>query len=362
MDVFKSFQEPLQIMKCSLLIAFSFIFCSVAYGASSAAVTQALKQFTPELIIVFRMVFGCSFCFIVMIFRMIFQKGYATNVRTHFCSGFWPLFHLCVGGLLNLGIPHSLISIAQQWIPSASVQLSKPLTPAVSQILSHFLLPDERFTWMKFAALCCAVVGVVCSAVPSFLHTDSSNDTIHLAIGYVLLIVAVSLFGVASVYLKYKTPNTDITVSSLVQTGISFVFDIIWSLIMDGPKKIQSTLVNATWYGWIWPLMLGVLASGVAVHCFMYLVNNLGAVGANFIPFGQILVGVTLGVAWLHEWAPYKIWEIILSVIGILFLVMAIVIGFWHTKEPKHSTREGEEEEELHQEEEENRHAHLEEI
>ena len=94
MDVFKSFQEPLQIMKCSLLIAFSFIFCSVAYGASSAAVTQALKQFTPELIIVFRMVFGCSFCFIVMIFRMIFQKGYATNVRAHFCSGFWPLFHL----------------------------------------------------------------------------------------------------------------------------------------------------------------------------------------------------------------------------------------------------------------------------
>ena len=132
---------------------------------------------------------------------------------------------------------------------------------------------------------------------------------------------------------------------------------------MDGPSKIQKTLVNATWYGWIWPLMLGVLASGVAVHCFMYLVNNLGAVGANFIPFGQILVGVTLGIAWLHEWAPYKVWEIIISIIGILFLVMAIVIGFWHSKTPDRVKEDDKgEDEDAHQEEEENIDAHLEEI
>lgn len=347
-------------MKCSVMIALSFIFCAVAYGASSAAVTQALKQFTPELIIVFRMLFGCGFCVLIMIFRMIFQDGYKSIVKAHFTAGFWPLFHLCIGGLLNLGIPHSLIAIAQQWIPSAAVQLSKPLTPAVSQILSHFLLPDERFTWLKFAALCCAVIGVACSAVPQFLHSATGSDTIHLAIGYALLIVAVSLFGVASVYLKFKTPNTDITISSIVQTGISFFFDIIWSLIMDGPDKIKSTVVNSTWDGWMWPLLLGVLASGVAVHGFMYLVNNLGAVGANFIPFGQIIVGVTLGVAWLHEWAPYDLWEIILSIIGILFLTAAIVIGFWHHKKPK-SEKEQPEEEHI-EEEEEDKNEHLEEI
>ena len=297
-----------------------------------------------------------------MIFRLIFEKNYKAIVRAHFTAGFWPIFHLGVGGLLNLGIPHSLINIAQLWIPSAAVQMAKPLTPTVSQICSHFLVPDERFTWLKFSALVCSVIGVSCTAVPSFIHAKTTGtDVTHMAIGYTLLIVAVSLFGVASVYFRVKTPNTDITISSFVQTGVSFVFDIIWSLIMDGPETIKYDITHATWYGWIWPLMLGVLASGVAVHGFMYLVNNLGAVGANFVPFAQILVGVTLGVAWLHEWAPYRLWEIILSSIGLVFLTAAIVIGFWHEKEKKPKRIEGEEEEE-HPEEEEDKNAHLEEI
>ncbi|OHT03995.1 Integral membrane protein [Tritrichomonas foetus] len=349
-------------MRCTFPIVASFIFCAVAYGASSAAVTQGLKYFTPELIIVFRMLFGCGFCIIVLIFRMIFQEGYTSIVKAHFTSGFWPIFHLSIGGLLNLGIPHSLIAIAQQWIPSAAVQMAKPLTPAVSQICSHFLLPDERFTWLKFAALMCAVVGVTCTAIPSFLHTVGGDDTVKMAIGFILLIISVSLFGVASVYFKFKTPNTDITISSMMQTGVSFVFDIIWSLIMDGPQKIYDCCRNAGWIGWIWPLMLGILASGVAVHGFMYLVNNLGAVGANFVPFAQILVGVTLGVAWLHEWAPYRWWEIVLSSIGLVFLTAAIVIGFWHGKE-KEPKPDQEEEEELHsEEEEEDKNAQLDEV
>jgi drug/metabolite transporter (DMT)-like permease len=166
-------------------------------------------------------------------------------------------------------------------------------------------------------------------------------------LGYLFLVVSVALFGLATVYFKLKVPNTDITISSMLQTGGSFVFDVTWSLIMDGPSKIKSCIAAADWVAWMWPLMLGVLASGIAVHGFMYLVNRLGAVGANFVPFGQIIVGVTLGVAWLHEWAQYRWWEIGMSALGVLCLVTAIAIGFWHEKVPE-GIEEEEEEEEPH--------------
>jgi drug/metabolite transporter (DMT)-like permease len=194
--------------------------------------------------------------------------------------------------------------------------------------------------------------------VPSFIHTDTSGQAQLVAIGFVLLFVSVSLFGIATVYFKLKVPNTDITVSSFIQTGTSFLFDIIWSLIMDGPAKIKQCCTEATAMDWIWPLLLGVIASGLAVHCFMYLVNNLGAVGANFVPFGQIVVGVILGVAWLKEWKAYRPWEIGISCLGIAMLIGAIVIGFWHEKRPPQIP----DEEESASEEEEHRHAHLDEI
>jgi drug/metabolite transporter (DMT)-like permease len=295
------------------------------------------------------MLFGCGFCIIILIFRLIFEPNYTTHVKSHFNQGIRPILHIIVGGFLNLAIPHSLIAIAQQWIPSAAVQLTKPLSPAVSQICSHFWIPDEPFTFRKFIALLSAVTGVTLAAVPSFLHTDSSDGTLLVAIGFVFLIISVSLFGLATVYFKLRVPNTDITVSAMVQTGSSFVFDITWSLIMDGPEKIRDCVTSANGLAWIWPLMLGVLASGVAVHGFMHLVHELGAVGANFVPFGQIIVGVTLGVAWLHEWAAYRWWEVAMSIAGVLFLIGAIVLGFWHEAAPQRE-KEHEEEEEAHPE------------
>lgn len=337
-------------MRCSPLIALSFIACSVLYGSSAAVVKMALVRFTAEIIIVFRMLFGCGFCTIVLVFRMIFSPGYRSIVRAHFASGFWPVFNLCMGGLINLGIPHSLQSISQQWVPSAAVQLAKPLSPAISQVFAHFFLTDEPFTWLKFGALVSALVGVALTAVPSFLHTSTETSATKIAIGYVLLLLSTVFFGFATVYFKWKTPNTDITVSSMIQTGFSFIFCTIWSLIMEGPEKIKKSCTTATWVDWMWPLILGVGASGISVHGFMYLVNTIGAVGANFVPFGQILVGVSLGVALFKEWAAYSLWEIIISVVGILLLSLAIVLGFIKDKKEKPPEEIEEEESEAEEE------------
>lgn len=287
-----------------------------------------------------RFVFGFLFCLIVMIIRMIMSRDYRQVVRQHFCSGFWPIFHLCVAGLLNLGIPHSMVNIAQNWIPSAAVQLAKPLTPIGSVLAGLCISTGDPFTKLKALALGSAIIGVSMCAVPSFLHVQTGDDIVNVVIGYVLLVVAMALFGIAAVYIRHFSPTADVTINSLLQTGISIVACFIVSMIMDGPTTFATKFQNATLYGWVWPFLLGVVASGIAIHGFNYLVDHLGPIGTGFIPFGQIIVGVTLGVAVLGEWDGYSWWEILLNVIGIIFLASAILIGFRHEKADEHNVEE----------------------
>ncbi|EAX87167.1 Integral membrane protein, putative [Trichomonas vaginalis G3] len=334
-------------MQCTLWVAISFVFCATVYGASSAAAAEGIKYWTPEMLIMGRMLWGFIFCLFTLIFRIIFEDGYKQICRAHFLSGPWPYINIAIGGLLNLGIPHSLIYIAQQWIPSAAVQLSKPLQP-LGSIIANCILPiDEKLTLHKGLALLSAIIGVSLGAVPSFRHTHGKASGGQVGLGYALLVLAMILFGAAASWFRWRTPNVDITISSLLQTFFSFWFDMIWSLIMDGPKKFRDTFINCTAYGWIWPVLLGVLGSGMAVHGFMYLVAHLGSVGAGFIPFAQIIVGVTIGVVILHEWKGFLWWEIFLNVLGLIFLALSLVIGFMKDKDDMaQQEKHGEEEEE----------------
>ena len=320
-------------MKCSFLIFSCFIICSIAYGGTSVVVSEGIKHFPPLVLIGLRMFFGNLFCLLVLLIRYLFEENYKEILKAHFTSGYIHILNMIIGGLLNLALPHSILAIAQQWIPSAAVQLAKPLIPAISAILSHYLPINEKFSIEKLLALITAVIGVILSVIPSFISKDQSKPKNMLFYGYLLLLLAVFILGFAAVFFRWKTPDVDITISSVVQTGFSCLFVFGWSIIKDGPANLYNSLIKPNLYGWIWPLLLGILASGVAVHCFMFLVRELGAVGSGFIPFGQIVVGVLLGVLVLGEWSQYTSTGITMQVFGILFLSSAIIIGFYNKKE-----------------------------
>lgn len=72
----------------------------------------------------------------------------------------------------------------------------------------------------------------------------------------------------------------------------------------------------------------------------MYLINKIGAVRTNFIPFGQIIIGVLLGIFWLKEWSNYKLFDIFISIFGLLFIFAAILFGFFETTIPDNAEEE----------------------
>ena len=321
-----------------------FILLSLVYGSAFAGNTQGLKYFSAGMYITFRMLFGAVTCLIILVIRMAANKEYGQIVRAHFTSvaSFW---WMALAGILFHGFPQCVIAIAQEWIASASVQLAQPLTTCTGAIFAHFTIPEERFTWIKGLSLLTALLGVALPAIPQFRRAEQDGSTLNLVIGYVLLIVGVVSFGIAAGLMKWKTPNVDVTVSTLIHTTMSTILCLIYALAWDKPPEIQKQCNDAPAIAWLWPIIVGVLGTGLAGHGFVLLVVWLGATGASFITVGQVLVGVILGVAALHEWKGYKVWEIVISVIGIVFLGASIGIGFY---DPKNRVPQpiGEEEEE----------------
>ena len=125
----------------------------------------------------------------------------------------------------------------------------------------------------------------------------------------------------------------DITISTLFQNLVSFLYCLILSLFIVKPKKIIEETSGASFEGFLWVTLLGVLSSNVAIHCYMYMIEKIGAVRTNFVPFGQIIIGVLLGIFWLKEWSNYKVWEIVISILGLILIFSAILFGFFEMSE-----------------------------
>ncbi|KAH0789504.1 Integral membrane protein [Histomonas meleagridis] len=329
-------------MKWSIPSIICFIVSSILYGASYAGVSQALKDFTAGVFQTFRMLFGLIFMVGVCIIMALCDKNYKQVAIAHFHSGIVPILWLCFGGLLNLGIPHCLTAIAQEFVASSIVQIMQPFVPIFGSILSIFILPEEKFTCQKIIAFILALVGVGVSAVPNFLNLGSTSAK-DMAIGYILTLIAMFSFGAAPVLFKVKTPNVDPGISSSIQLLASTIFELIFGLIKDGPKNFAKNVRQAPAKAWMWPILIGFLVSGVAVYGLMYICKNVGAFAANLVPFGQMIVGVIVGVAIMGDWNGYAAWEIVISVIGVLLLCGSLAVSLF---EKKPATKPIEEEEE----------------
>ena len=335
-------------MRCSLPTIVVFVVITIFYGSSYAIVRLGLDYFTAGVFQTLRMLSALAGTLIILIARYVLDHK---KIREHIKNDLkWKDYlWLCIGGLVNLGVPHCLITVGQTWVSSASVQLMQPFSTTAGAIFGHFFFKDEPFTCNKAISLLLALVGVVLTGVPSFLHagaTESNAGITNLLLGYALVIISIIMFGVAPGIFKLKTPRVDITLSVCIQLFVSAVFCFIWSLIFDGPSQFFDNISGAPAIAYMWPVLVGILVSCISIHGFMYLIGEIGTFGSNLMPFGQILVGVVTGVAFLDEWNGYRYWEIIMCCIGIVFLCVSLYFGFRKDKKQEEIDAGVQEEEE----------------
>ena len=312
---------------------FAFFYACFACGISSACVKKGLKHFTPLVIIFYRMFFGLIPCLIDLIIRYFREKDFRIRFSEYIYPSGWGFFHICMTGILFLGFTYPGIAIALVWVPSHAEQIMHPIEAMFGAILAHFVFHDERFNIYKVLSLIIASIGVGATVYPSFDHTGPNYGMLTIAFGYFLIIFAVIMFAVASVYMKLRTSTFDTTIVTVWQMIVSSIFCLICSFLIEGPKTFIQQTLTASLYDWIWPIIIGVFGTGLAQIATLYLVNNAGAAIATFIGIGQVPFGILAGVVWLQEWKPYSIIERIISSIGIFIITIGVIIGFIQPKD-----------------------------
>ena len=315
-------QSPPLIIK-SILI---FIYTCIANGIVPSIIKICKNDFSPYLFNLIRMFSGLFFSIIILIFQYNFNYEFRILFKENFFCSFKIFFHIFLNGILYLGIPQLLMAISQKNIESSIILLFKPLAPLIGSIISHFLLFDEPFTFRKFISLIFGIIGVFFTVYPTFLNNSIFN--INLIKSYLILIFSIIILSISFIHMKLKVLNINIHISTFFQLLGCFLFNLLLILLFNRKELLNINIKINLFY----PILIGLFSSTFVFYSIIFLINEFGAVITSYNTFGQIFIGVFIGIFLLKEWKNYNLNLIIISIIGILFLLITILIGIFEKK------------------------------
>lgn len=131
----------------------------------------------------------------------------------------WPTdrrlwLHASILGVLGTAVPMTSIVTALQYISSGLAAIFITTSPAITVLLAHFFLPDEQLNRRKAFGVVLALSGTVVLATSGESGLAEAGKANPL--GYVLMLVAMTLGGAAAVYIrKYLSEYNAFDVASI---------------------------------------------------------------------------------------------------------------------------------------------------
>lgn len=301
-----------------------FIALCFLYGTSYGIAILGLKQYSGATLTALRMIFAFFSSLLIFIGRIIFEPDTRTAISISFKKHKKHIFTSAFGGIMYYGFPHSLIGVAQRSIPSNTVHIAQSCVPFFAFIFANFMLDDEKFSWLKFYPQLLALNGTILTTIPT---EDSSYGEKPKVIDYIFIVVAIASFGFGSVYMKSHLACVEPTICGLYQLFGSAIYSTLFAIHYDKlsvfTSQIRSTKIGTI----IWPLILGAVHTCGCTYVYLFTCKKLGAVIASFSNFGQIVIGVLIGIFFFDEWDSYDVKDYIMSAFGLVLLTAAIICG-----------------------------------
>jgi len=257
-----------------------------------------LNELGPITLVALRVLFGFLFCAVVI-----------TVKRIKWPKSFKEWFPLLLLGLTNQAIPFFLISWGQQSIDSSVAAILDATVPLFTIVMSHFILDDDKITFMKTAGLLIGFLGVI------VLLSKDIGSSAGTVMGQMAVVVASIFYAGSSVMIRQKTQDTP----GFIRAGVPLLSAsiIMWpsAFLIESPIVLPS--MGITWFAL---LFLGIVGSGVAFALAYYLIHEIGPTRTTMVTYLFPLGGVLLGVMVLHEQLT---WQVIAG--GILIVTSLLV-------------------------------------
>lgn len=311
-----------------------FVFVCFLFGTQYAVSQIGYKYIDNITFISMRMTTAFLTISIVFAARLIISKKYRVFIYASMKRGDTNWWKSMILGLLQYGFPHSMIALGQRTVASTIVTVVQPLVPTSSLLFASIFLADEKFTWAKLIPHVLAIIGCTLTCIPPFYnggHIDPPK-------WYDLLMVFISVlsFGFGSVFFKMFQVQADFLACVFFQLLGATVYSQAFALIKIGPGENARLWFHTGKYI-IYPLIIGIGYTSTSSAICLHIARVFGAVKSQLVNFGQIVIGVIAGVAFLHDFKGYTVWMHVVSWFGVVLLFISTILGFVvdHTEEVK---------------------------
>jgi drug/metabolite transporter (DMT)-like permease len=235
--------------------------------------------------------------------------------------------HLAVSGVFLTALPFSLFAAGEVRVSSALAGIGNATTPLAAVFFALVLLPSDRLSPRKLAAVVIGFVGVVVIMQP--WESVGRPDLL----GFGMTLVAGACYGLGWTYNRRFLGGADLgglsmpTALLLVGSALMVPVLLVWWLVSrDTYATPWSGHLDVDGGGALLPLLcvlaLGVVGTGLAYMLQFDVVRGAGATVSTTVTYLIPVVSVLLGVAVLGE---HLAWPQLLG--AAVVLVSAVTIG-----------------------------------
>ena len=282
------------------LVPAAFILLGLIWGSSFLWIKIGVEEMDPATLVAYRISLGAAAMLV-----------YARLTGERLPRSLGELVPLAALGMIATALPFFLITWGEQYIDSGTAAVLNSLTPIFSLILAGAILRTESITMVRVIGL---VTGFGGAAVLASREFAMRGDALALLGTGAVAAAAISYAGGASVSkaMVHGTPRNVVAAGNLTFGAVYiWVFALLTGANPALPTQVDSIIAI---------LWLGLLGSFLAFVLLYFLIANLDATVASMVTYLFPVVGVTLGVVFLHELLDARL------AIGTALVVVGIVV------------------------------------
>ena len=207
----------------------------------------------------------------------------------------WTYFHLFVMSIINVVVPFTLITFAEQSVDSAIAAILNGAVPLIVIVLAAIAFHDEPITLNRLVGVIVGYVGVIVLVAPGL--TSGSTEGSSVA-GELALIGSTVAYAIGAVYSRrtLKSRGLRSVVPAVFQVGFALVVITVLAFGFERPLEVSwngDAILAVVW--------LGLLGSGLAYLVNFRLLARIGATGTSQLAYLLPVVGIVSGAVMLGE-------------------------------------------------------------
>ena len=200
--------------------------------------------------------------------------------------------HLIVMAAINIVIPFTLITWAEQSVDSALAAILNGAVPLIVIFLAALVFDDEPITLNRLGGLIVGYIGVIVLVGPGLAGAVSGSGFT----GELALVGSTVAYAIGAVYSRKMIRGLRPMIPAVFQVGFAFLMVTLLAFAFEQPLAVQwntDALIAVLW--------LGLLGSGAAYLLNFRLLTRIGATATSQLAYLLPVVGIVTGALMFGE-------------------------------------------------------------